>query len=179
VNSSTNISFNNTPAYIFAEIMKLIYLLNFLISANIYAGVLLNEILVDEFTDEESVALTFTADEDFEVFRKWGQIVCNEGSLLLGIEDTDSWHFEDSIRIKFRFDKNQPFERTFKFDTDSSFAYSYSEEIIFTVLDELRGSGSFIIQLEEADVPMRFTNIYDSERKVVKFLDTLVSKSDC
>ena len=159
--------------------MKLIYLLNFLISANIYAGVLLNEILVDEFTDEESVALTFTADEDFEVFRKWGQIVCNEGSLLLGIEDTDSWHFEDYIKVKFRFDKNQPFEYQLNFDTDSSFAYTYSEEIIFTVLDELKGSRSFLIQLEDADVPMRFTDIYDSERKVVKFLDALISKSNC
>ncbi len=159
--------------------MKLIYLLNFLISANIYAGVLLNEILVDEFTDEESVALTFTADEDFEVFRKWGQIVCNEGSLLLGIEDTDSWHFEDYIKVKFRFDKNQPFEYQLNFDTDSSFAYTYSEEIIFTVLDELKGSRSFLIQLEDADVPMRFTDIYDSEGKVNKFLETLLTKSDC
>ena len=159
--------------------MKLIYLLNFLISANIYAGVLLNEILVAEFTDEESVALTFTADEDFEVFRKWGQIVCNEGSLLLGIEDTDSWHFEDYIKVKFRFDKNQPFEYQLNFDTDSSFAYTYSEEIIFTVLDELKGSRSFLIQLEDADVPMRFTDIYDSEGKVNKFLETLLTKSDC
>ena len=159
--------------------MKMLILTYLVFSLSLLAGDLYNEILVDEFTDEESVALTFSADEDNEIFRKWGQIVCNEGSLLIGIEDTDSWHFEDSIRIKFRFDKNKPFERTFKFDTDSSFAYSYSEEIIFTVLDELRGSGSFIIQLEEADVPMRFTNIYDSERKVVKFLDTLISKSDC
>ena len=141
--------------------------------------VLLNEILVDEFTDEESVALTFTADEDFEVFRKWGQIVCNEGSLLLGIEDTDSWHFEDYIKVKFRFDKNQPFEYQLNFDTDSSFAYTYSEEIIFTVLDELKGSRSFLIQLEDADVPMRFTDIYDSEGKVNKFLETLLTKSDC
>ena len=159
--------------------MQIFIVLYLMFSLNLLAGDLYNEILIDEFTDEESVALTFSADEDNEIFRKWGQIVCNEGSLLIGIEDTDSWHFEDSIRIKFRFDKNQPFERTFKFDTDSSFAYSYSEEIIFTVLDELRGSGSFIIQLEEADVPMRFTNIYDSERKVAKFLDTLISKSDC
>jgi hypothetical protein len=159
--------------------MQIFIILYLIFSLNLLAGDLYNEILIDEFTDEESVALTFSADEDNEIFRKWGQIVCNEGSLLIGIEDTDSWHFEDSIRIKFRFDKNQPFERTFKFDTDSSFAYSYSEEIIFTVLDELRGSGSFIIQLEEADVPMRFTNIYDSERKVAKFLDTLISKSDC
>ncbi len=159
--------------------MKLIYILNLFLSANIFAGVLLNEILVDEFTDEESVALTFTADEDFEVFRKWGQIVCNEGSLLLGIEDSDSWHFEDYIRVKFRFDKNQPFEYQLDFDTDSSFAYTYSEEIIFKFLDELRGSESFIIQLENADVPMRFTDIYDSERKVVKFLDALISKSNC
>ena len=159
--------------------MQIFIILYLMFSLNLLAGDLYNEILIDEFTDEESVALTFSADEDNEIFRKWGQIVCNEGSLLIGIEDTDSWHFEDSIRIKFRFDKNQPFERTFKFDTDSSFAYSYSEEIIFTVLDELRGSGSFIIQLEEADVPMRFTNIYDSERKVAKFLDTLISKSDC
>ena len=159
--------------------MKLMYLLNLFLSANIFAGVLLNEILVDEFTDEESVALTFTADEDFEVFRKWGQIVCNEGSLLLGIEDTDSWHFEDYIRVKFRFDKNQPFEYQLDFDTDSSFAYTYSEEIIFTVLDELKGSRSFLIQLEDADVPMRFTDIYDSEGKVNKFLETLLTKSDC
>ena len=159
--------------------MKLMYLLNLFLSANIFAGVLLNEILVDEFTDEESVALTFTADEDFEVFRKWGQIVCNEGSLLLGIEDTDSWHFEDYIRVKFRFDKNQPFEYQLNFDTDSSFAYTYSEEIIFTVLDELKGSRSFLIQLEDADVPMRFTDIYDSEGKVNKFLETLLTKSDC
>ena len=134
---------------------------------------------MDEFTDEESVALTFTADEDFEVFRKWGQIVCNEGSLLLGIEDSDSWHFEDYIRVKFRFDKNQPFEYQLDFDTDSSFAYTYSEEIIFTVLDELKGSRSFLIQLEDADVPMRFTDIYDSEGKVNKFLETLLTKSDC
>ena len=159
--------------------MKLMYVLNLVLSANIFAGVLLNEILVDEFTDEESVALTFTADEDFEVFRKWGQIVCDEGSLLLAIEDTDSWHFEDFIKVKFRFDKNQPFEYQLNFDTDSSFAYTYSEEIIFKVLDELRGSESFLIQLEDADVPMRFTDIYDSERKVVKFLDALISKSNC
>ena len=51
------------------------------------------------------------------------------------------------------------------FDSDSSFAYTYSEEIIFTVLDELRGSKSFLIQLEAADGPMRFSNIYDSESK--------------
>ena len=81
--------------------------------------------------------------------------------------------------MKFRFDKNQPFEYQLDFDTDSSFAYTYSEEIIFKVLDELRGSESFIIQLENADVPMRFTDIYDSERKVVKFLDALISKSNC
>ena len=159
--------------------MKILILPYLIFSLNLITGDLYNEILVDEFTDKESVALTFSADGDNEIFRKWGQIVCNEGSLLIGIEDTDSWHFDDSIRIKFRFDKNQPFKRTFKFDTDSSFADSYSEEIIFTVLDELRGSGSFIIQLEETDVPMRFTNIYDSEKKVVKFLDTLISKSDC
>ena len=159
--------------------MKLMCLLNLFLSANIFAGVLFNEILVDEFTDEETVALTFTADEDFEVFRKWGQIVCNEGSLLLGIEDSDSWHFEDYIRVKFRFDKNQPFEYQLDFDTDSSFAYTYSEEIIFRFLDELKGSGSFLIQLEDADVPMRFTDIYDSEGKVNKFLETLLTKSDC
>lgn len=159
--------------------MKPIFLINLFLSINIYAGVLLNEILVDEFTDEESVALTFTADEDMEIFRKWGQVVCNEGSLLLGIEDTDSWHFDDYIRVKFRFDKNQAFERQLNFDTDSSFAYTYSEEIIFQVLDELRGSQNFIIQLESSDVPMRFSNIYDSEKKVVRFLDALISKSDC
>ena len=155
------------------------YVLNLVLSANIFAGVLLNEILVDEFTDEESVALTFTADEDFEVFRKWGQIVCDEGSLLLAIEDTDSWHFEDYIKVKFRFDKNQPFEYKLYYDTDSSFAYTYSEEIIFRVLDELKGSGSFLIQLEDADVPMRFTDIYDSEGKVNKFFDALLRKSNC
>ena len=99
--------------------------------------------------------------------------------MLLGIEDTDSWHFEDYIRVKFRFDKNQPFEYQLNFDTDSSFAYTYSEEIIFTVLDELKGSRSFLIQLEDADVPMRFTDIYDSEGKVNKFLETLLTKSDC
>ena len=54
-----------------------------------------------------------------------------------------------------------------------------SEEIIFTVLDELRGSKSFLIQLESADNPMRFSSIYDSEKKVVRFLDALISKSDC
>ena len=157
-----------------------IFILSYLIfSLNLFAGDLYNEILIDEFTDEESVALTFSADEDNEIFRKWGQIVCDEGSLLIGIEDSNSWHFDDTIRIKFRFDKNQPFERSFKFDTDSSFAYSYSEEIIFTVLDELKGSGSFIIQLEDADAPMRFTNIYNSEGKVNKFLDTLIRKSNC
>ena len=159
--------------------MKLFLILGISFSLNIFTGYLVNETLVDEFTDEESVALTFTADEDMEIFRKWGQIVCNQGSLLLGIEDSDSWHFEDYIRVKFRFDKKQPFEYVLDFDSDSSFAYTYSEEIIFTVLDELRGSKSFLIQLEAADVPMRFTNIYDSERKVAKFLDDLVAKSNC
>ncbi len=159
--------------------MKLFLILCISFSLNIFTGYLINETLVDEFTDEESVALTFTADEDMEVFRKWGQIVCNQGSLLLGIEDSDSWHFEDYIRVKFRFDKNQPFEYVLDFDSDSSFAYTYSEEIIFTVLDELRGSKSFLIQLESADNPMRFSSIYDSEKKVVRFLDALISKSDC
>ena len=159
--------------------MKLFTLLYLAFSLNLYTGELFNEILIDEFTDEESVALTFSADGDNEVFRKWGQIICNDGSLLLGIEDTDSWHFEEYIQIKFRFDKNKPFERRFNFDTDSSFAYTYSEEIIFKVLDELRGSGSFIIQLDAADAPMRFTQIYDSEKKVVKFLGALISKSNC
>jgi len=159
--------------------MKLFLILGISFSLNVFSGYLVNETLVDEFTDEESVALTFTADEDMEIFRKWGQIVCNQGSLLLGIEDSDSWHFEDYIRVKFRFDKKQPFEYVLDFDSDSSFAYTYSEEIIFTVLDELRGSKSFLIQLEAADEPMRFTNIYDSEKKVVKFLDDLVAKSNC
>ena len=159
--------------------MKLFLILGISFSLNVFSGYLVNETLVDEFTDEESVALTFTADEDMEIFRKWGQIVCNQGSLLLGIEDSDSWHFEDYIRVKFRFDKKQPFEYVLDFDSDSSFAYTYSEEIIFTVLDELRGSKSFLIQLEAADEPMRFSNIYDSERKVVKFLDNLVAKSNC
>ena len=86
--------------------MKLFLILCISFSLNIFTGYLVNETLVDEFTDEESVALTFTADEDMEIFRKWGQIVCNQGSLLLGIEDSDSWHFEDYIRVKFRFDKN-------------------------------------------------------------------------
>ena len=71
------------------------------------------------------------------------------------------------------------FEYVLDFDSDSSFAYTYSEEIIFTVLDELRGSKSFLIQLESADNPMRFSSIYDSEKKVVRFLDALISKSDC
>ena len=159
--------------------MKLFLVLCISFSLNIFTGYLVNETLVDEFTDEESVALTFTADGDMEIFRKWGQIVCNQGSLLLGIEDSDSWHFEDYIRVKFRFDKKQPFEYVLDFDSDSSFAYTYSEEIIFTVLDELRGSKSFLIQLEAADEPMRFTNIYDSEKKVVKFLNDLVVKSNC
>ena len=159
--------------------MKLFLVLCISFSLNIFTGYLVNETLVDEFTDEESVALTFTADEDMEIFRKWGQIVCNQGSLLLGIEDSDSWHFEDYIRVKFRFDKKQPFEYVLDFDSDSSFAYTYSEEIIFTVLDELRGSKSFLIQLEAADGPMRFSNIYDSEKKVVKFLNDLVVKSNC
>ena len=159
--------------------MKLKYFLIFLFSSDILSGVLSNEILVDEFTDEESVALTFSADEDNEIFRKWGQIVCNQGNLLIGFEDTDSYHFEDYIRIKFRFDKNQTFEYQLNFDIDNSFAYSYSEEIIFRFLDELRGSKNFIIQLESADIPMRFSNIYNSEKKVVEFLETLVTKSDC
>ena len=77
--------------------MKLFLILCISFSLNIFTGYLVNETLIDEFTDEESVALTFTADEDMEIFRKWGQIVCNQGSLLLGIEDSDSWHFEDYI----------------------------------------------------------------------------------
>ena len=70
--------------------MKMLILTYLVFSLSLLAGDLYNEILVDEFTDEESVALTFSADEDNEIFRKWGQIVCNEGSLLIGIEDTDS-----------------------------------------------------------------------------------------
>ena len=62
-------------------------ILYLIFSLNLFSGDLYNEILIDEFTDEESVALTFSADEDNEIFRKWGQIVCNEGSLLIGIEE--------------------------------------------------------------------------------------------
>ena len=159
--------------------MKLFLILCISFSLNIFTGYLINETLVDEFTDEESVALTFTADEDMEVFRKWGQIVCNQGSLLLGIEDSDSWHFEDYIRVKFRFDKNQPFEYVLDFDSDSSFAYTYSEEKIFQFLDQLRGSKSFLIQLESSDVPMRFSNIYNSEKTVSTFIERLVTKTGC
>ena len=104
--------------------MKLFLILCISFSLNIFTGYLVNETLVDEFTDEESVALTFTLKT--KMGSRW--------SKLLGKKDSDSWHFEDYIRVKFRFDKNQPFEYVLDFDSDSSFAYTYSEEIIFTVL---------------------------------------------
>jgi hypothetical protein len=66
--------------------MQIFIILYLIFSLNLLAGDLYNEILIDEFTDEESVALTFSADEDNEIFRKWGQIVCNEGSLLIGLK---------------------------------------------------------------------------------------------
>ena len=159
--------------------MKLIITICLSFSLNNFAGYLVNETLVDEFTDEESVALTFTADDDMEFFRKWGQIICIEDSLVLALEDSDNYHYESYVRAKFRFDRNEAYEIALDFDIETSTAYTYSEEKIFQFLDQLRGSKSFLIQLESSDVPMRFSNIYSSEKKVSTFIERLVSKTGC
>ena len=159
--------------------IRLFLIVSLSFSFNTYAGYLVNETLVDDFTDEESVALTFTADDDMEIFRKWGQIMCIEDSLVLALEDTDNYHFESYVRAKFRFDRNEAYEIALDFDMETSTAYTYSEEKIFQFLDQLRGSKVFLIQLESSDVPMRFSNIYNSEKKVSTFIERLVSKTGC
>ena len=114
-----------------------------------------------------------------EIFRKWGQIMCIEDSLVLALEDTDNYHFESYVRAKFRFDRNEAYEIALDFDIETSTAYTYSEEKIFQFLDQLRGSKSFLIQLESSDVPMRFSNIYNSEKTVSTFIERLVTKTGC
>ena len=159
--------------------VRLFLIVSLSFSFNTYAGYLVNETLVDEFTDEESVALTFTADDDMEIFRKWGQIICIEDSLVLALEDTDNYHFESYVLAKFRFDRNEAYEIALDYDMETSTAYTYSEEKIFQFLDQLRGSKSFLIQLESSDVPMRFSNIYNSEKTVSTFIERLVTKTGC
>lgn len=159
--------------------MKIIYALFFYLSLNIFAGDLFFEILVDEFTDEETVALTITADDDHEIFRRWGQIVCNQGNLMFGIEDTEIYHDENYVNAKFRFNKNPVFESSLDFDIETSVAITYSEELIFKFLDELRSANSFIIKLEPSDTSMKFSDIDNSEKQVSEFLNALVYRSNC
>ena len=159
--------------------MQLIFLLFLTFTLNLFAGELVNEILVDEFTDEKTIALTFLADDDHEIYRRWGQISCNDGYLVFGIEDSEVYHGEEYINAKFRFDKNQTFERSLDFDVNSSIASSYSEEIIFKFLDELNGSEGFIVKLESSETSMKFSNLLDSEKKVIEFITRITSQTDC
>ena len=159
--------------------MKINFFLFLLLASNAVSADLVNEILVDEFTDEETVALTFLADDDHEIFRRWGQISCNQGTLILGIEDSELYHGEDYVNAKFRFDKNTTFERTLNFDVNSSVALTDSEEIIFKFLDELRGSKNLIIKLQSTDSSMKFSDFQDSEKKVEQFLKTIINQTNC
>lgn len=150
--------------------MNLLRLSLLFFSLNSFAGYTIFNDSLDEFTDEREIFIGVMGDEHNDFSEKFIAIYCDKSDKpRLILKNGIMFNLNERLKVKFRFDKNEPYTHIFKYQSKGSLMYSYDKRFIKYFFDYLRTSNNLIIKIEDSTGIMRFSDLTKSETNVDKF----------
>ena len=132
---------------------------------------------IDDFTDEERISLVFYEDSNNDFLERKVFVQCDEGSLVLAIQNGIFFSISNYLDVKMRFDKKTPFEDSFIHN--DNFIGTIDKNIISYFLNNAKTSTNLVIKIEENDHIMRFTKFGKDQNKIIKFIDRIQPIPGC
>ena len=78
---------------------------------------------------------------------------------------------KSNLIVTYRFDKNEPDEQVFTYQSNGNLLYTYNKLFIQRFLDDLRISDKLILRVQDENKTVRFTELSDSATNVSKFVN--------
>ncbi len=151
--------------------MNLLRLSLLFFSLNSFSGSTIFADKLDEFTDERLLNLGVFADGFNYTSPEFIGIYCSKGNAPRMFLKTGYLilNTKSNLTVQYRFDKNEPIEKEFSFESKENFLYTNDMVFIQTFLDDLRISKNLILRIEGSSEIVRFTSLTKSKTDVRRF----------
>ena len=112
------------------------------------------------------------SDDNSSISKRYMGIYCDESSQPRMILETGiMFSMKSNLIVTYRFDKNEPDEQVFTYESNGNLLYTYNKLFIQRFLDDLRISDKLILRVQDENKTVRFTELSDSATNVSKFVN--------